>query len=198
MLNHLKISYSTIALLNNLSMILLVGGYQFWGRVVDRHGSAPILRFMMVFRMLIPLLWACVTPEIAFYMLPFIMVVQGVTFSGLTSANSPLLYKLVSPEKDGATEDDPMSHRGMGEVTGFFAIWSASSQLAAAVSSAIAGGIIKVMEGHVMTLGGIEIGGLQLVFLLSAAIMILPNLLLRRVEEPGASTVKEMLTRKRQ
>ena len=70
-------------------------------------------------------------------------------------------------------------------------------QLASAIALAIAGGIVKVMEGQTMTLGGIEIGGLRFVFLLSAALMILPNLLLRQVEEPGASTVREMLRRKR-
>ncbi|MBI4530760.1 MAG: hypothetical protein HY709_04490 [Candidatus Latescibacteria bacterium] len=198
MLNYLKMSYSTIALFNNLFMVLLIIGYQFWGRVVDRHGSVPILRLMMVFRFLLPLLWACVSPGIVSVMLPFIMIVQGITFSGLTSAHSPFLYKLVSSEEGGS--DDPADRPGVrrgDEVTAFFVVWSASMQLAFAVASAIAGGIVKAMEGRMVTLGGIEIDGLRFVFLLSAAVVIVPNLLLRKVEEPGASTVREMFRWKR-
>jgi hypothetical protein len=83
------------------------------------------------------------------------------------------------------------------EVTAFFVVWSASMQLAFALASAIASGIVKGMEGRVMTLGRVEVDGLRFVFLLSAAIVIVPNLLLRKVEEPGASTVREMLRRRR-
>lgn len=221
MLNDLKISFSAIAILNNLSMAVLIVGYQFWGRLADRYGSHPILRISMVLRFVIPLLWACTSAAVAPILLPVIMIVQGVAFSGLVSANNPFLYKLASSvgrapesERRGVTEDgrnaaaghDPATHQGEeGETTaegieaatGFFAVWSAICQLAAATASAIAAGIVKAMEGHSIGMAGFEIGGLRLVFILSALAVIVPNVLLRKVEDPGASTVRELLTRKR-
>ena len=174
MLKTLSIQYSTVAIFNMLSMMMQILGYRFWGRIVDRYGGKPVLQVLMVPRIILPALWIFSTPGNYMFVLPAVMIVSGLIFSGLTVAVSPLLYSLL-PEED--------------EKTAYFASWSFSNSIVAAIGPAVGGLLVSRLRSVHLGIGASwEIGHLQMMFLISAALMIVPALLLKRVIEIKAST----------
>ena len=112
-------------------MLVQIVGFRFWGGIVDRYGSKPVLQVLMVPRMLWPALWLLVTPGDYMIVLPVIMVFSGLTISGLTASVSPLLYGLV-PEQE--------------EKAAYFASWSFTSAIVAAIGPAIGALLIRRLE----------------------------------------------------
>ena len=170
MLNRLELSYSTIAILNGISMAFLVIGLHSWGGFIDKYGSKPILQILMVPRVLIPIMWVFNSKE-NFYLLPVVMALSGLVFSGLTIAINNFLYSVV-PKGE--------------EKTAFFASWTATVSLVSFVAPIIGGSLVSYFEPLHFKIFGFSIGNLQLVFMVSAVCLVLPVFLLRFVREEKA------------
>ncbi|MFH1006805.1 MAG: MFS transporter [Candidatus Latescibacterota bacterium] len=174
MLKTLSIPYSTVALLTSLSMIVQIVGYRFWGDIVDRYGSKPLLQVLLIPQMIIPALWVLGTPANYLFVLPAIMIVSGLIGSGLASAVSPLLFALL-PENE---EKEP-----------YFASWAFFNSIVGALAPAIGGILVSRLQPmNTQITPSLGIGHLQMMFLISAALMVVPNILLRRVVDAKAST----------
>lgn len=172
MLRRLELSYSTIAIFNNIQMILFVLGLYFWGKTIDRYGNKPILQILMIPRVLIPIMWVFNCKE-NFIILPVIMILSGLVFSGLTVAINNFLFGIM-----------PKSE----EKTGFFACWAASVSLISFIAPLIGGHLVNYFKPIHFNIMTFPVGNLQIVFLISAAFLIIPVFLLKFVREEKTFT----------
>lgn len=63
MLDHLGISYKTIAVFSAAFMLTSILGYRLWASLVDRFGSKPVLQILILPATFLPVLWVC-TPRV--------------------------------------------------------------------------------------------------------------------------------------
>jgi len=170
MLKRIELSYSTIAILNNIQMVCFILGLRFCGEFIDRYGNKPILQILMVPRVLIPIMWVFNCKE-NFLLLPIVMALSGFVFSGLTVAINNFLYGM-APQGE--------------EKTSFFASWAASVSLASSTAPIIGGRLVEYFKPVQFNIGSFPVGNLQIVFLVSAMLLLIPVFLLRNVQEAKA------------
>ena len=170
-LKALNLSYTTIAVFFNISMAVMIIGYQFWGHIVDAYGARNALQLLMMPRALLPLIWALVSPSNYTWLLTALMVLSGLTFSGLNIAFNALLYDLVPEDQ---------------RKPAYFASWAGGVSLVGTCTYLLSGWLVREIEG-VHTVAGLELGHLQIMFLISASFLVVPNVLLLFVPEPKTS-----------
>ena len=177
MLKNLQISYSNVAILTSLFMAAMVIGSQLLSGLIDRYGSKAMLQILTIPSMLTPIFWVFNRPDF-YWFIPLAMVLNGLIFSGMLVAVNALLYATV-PKK--------------GNRTTFFAGWSCAIFLAYAVAPLFGSALVEWFDTFHYQLAGYDIGNLQLVFLISAGLMIIPNFLLRTVQDNKGTTSRELL-----
>jgi MFS family permease len=177
MLKTLKISYSNVAILTSLFMAAMVIGSQLLSGLVDRYGSKAMLQILTIPSILTPVFWALNRPDF-YWFIPLAMILNGLIFSGMLVSVNALLYATVPEE---------------GNRTTYFAGWSCAVFLAYAVAPLFGSALVKWFAPIHLQFWGYDIGNLQLVFLVSAGLMIIPNILLRAVEDNKGTTSRELL-----
>jgi len=170
MLEELHISYTTISIYNALFMLTSILGYQVWGGLVDRFGGKPVLQILMVPATLIPLIWIFNTPE-SYYLVPVAFVVSGIVYSGFQVAITPMLYELLP-------EDERRSF--------YLASWSATVNLIGALGPLATSYLALALHQVRWDFAGFTLGSLQLIFLISCVIRLLPLALLGTVRNSKA------------
>jgi len=178
MLKELGVSYTTIALLNSAFLASMIAGYRLWPSLVDRYGSKVILQFLVPPTMLTPILWAFNRPDL-FILIPPAMVLNGLLYSGVLAAVTPLLFGIL-PEK--------------GDRTTYFASWSIAINLAYAGAPLLGSFLVDQLSETRFLWLGYPIGNLQLVFLISAAFLAIPVVLLQRVIDVRSTTPAQLLS----
>ena len=170
MIRHLKLSYTTIALLTNAQMVVMMIGYQLWGKLIDRYGSKPLLQTLFIPGILAALLW--MFNKEGFY--PFLVVAMllgGITGSGLALAANSLLYSLVAE-----AENKPA----------LLAAFSVLANTAAFLGPIIGSILSSVLADFRFSFLGIPFGSIQVIFLAGAITMLIPLFLIRRVQDTRA------------
>ncbi|MSR81838.1 MAG: MFS transporter [Candidatus Latescibacteria bacterium] len=170
MLQELHISYTTISIYNALFMVTSILGYQVWGGLVDRFGGKPVLQILMVPATLIPLLWLFNTPQ-SHYLVPVAFVVSGIVYSGFQVAATPILYELLP-------EDERRSF--------YLASWSATVNLIGALGPLATSYLAIALHQVHWDFAGFTLGSLQLIFLISCLLRLLPLGLLPLVRNSKA------------
>ncbi len=170
MLEDLRISYTEISVFNALFMVTSILGYQMWGGLVDRFGGKPVLQILMVPATLIPLVWIFNTAQ-SYYLIPVAFVVSGIVYSGIQVGITPLLYELLP-------EDERRSF--------YMASWSATENLIGALGPLATSYLAASLREVHYPFAGFTLGSLQLIFLISAAIRLLPIALLHFVRDTKA------------
>ena len=158
MLQHLRISYTEIAVYNGVFMATSIAGYRLWASLVDRFGSKPVLQLLFLPAAALPLLWALNQPG-AHYFVPIAMVLAGVLFSGAGVAGSPLLYTLLPPG----------SQRPY-----YMAAWSTTINLVGALGPLIGSFLTLYLHGTQIHVAGFTFGNLQIIFFVAFAAQLLP------------------------
>ena len=177
MLKTLHISYARVAILNGLFMAAMALGNLIWGALVDRYGSKAILQIIIAPTALVPVLWTFNQPD-AYLLIPVAMVLNGLVNAGMMVASNALLY--------GILPDGP------GKAT-YFAAWSCSLQLALGGAAVVGGALVGHLESVDAVVMGYSVGNLQLVFLMSAGLLLIPNLLTRGLRDHQGTTPRQLL-----
>ncbi len=178
MIRDLRIKYATIGVFNIIYMATTVLGYRFWGDIVEKFGSKPVLQVLMVPRAILPLIWVVLTQGNAHLLLPMIMMLNGLTFSGLTVAVNTLLFGTVPEGR---------------ERSAFFASWAFSNSLVASVASGLGGVLARALSPYEVSIGGITLNNIRLIFLFTALLLLMPLYLLRRVSDVKAKPAAYLL-----
>lgn len=177
MLKSLKLSYSAVAILNNLFLASLVVGYKTLGGLVDRFGGRAILQILIAPTALTTIMWAISGPD--FYALVAVaLVLNGLLHAGINTAVNALLYGVIPDGEDKAT---------------YFAAWSCAINLAYAMSPILGSFLVTAFEPYAFTLFGLPIGNIQLVFIFSGVCVIVPTILLFTTVRAQGKSTREFL-----
>ncbi len=172
MLRDLNMSFLGIGILTGVATVTVLLSSSFWGRIVDRYGSRPVLIACTAAITPAPLVWIWLNSAKAVYIvIPIINVLAGFTAAGVSVALSALLYK-VTPTSGRAVQ---------------FAIYSV---------------IILLLVSPMPTIGGHLPGWLKSVgidadlrctFYTSALFLLGATLVARRIQEPNSTGAREMV-----
>ncbi|NKB65473.1 MAG: MFS transporter [Candidatus Latescibacteria bacterium] len=178
MIKHLGISYTEISIFNALFMLCSIFGNRLWANLVDRFGSKPVLQIILLPAALLPIIWIFNQPD-SYYLVPVALVLTGLLFSGINVSTTPLLYGLLP---QGAQR------------TYYLASWSTTVNLLGAMGPLAGGLLVAYLSETSLTLGGLELGHLKLIFLLSVVVRIAPLILLRFVDDSGTVSSRQLLS----
>lgn len=181
MLDRLKISYTEISIFNALFMATSIAGYRIWAGLIDRFGSKAVLQIMVVPSLFIPLVWMFNAPD-AYYLVPVALVLSGIFFSGIGVGISPLVYSLL-PQGEKRTL--------------YLASWSVAVNLMGAIGPLLGSVLALKLENVHFELLGIPITNLQVIFVLSALVRIVPIMLLRGVRDSKETSSRELISQMR-
>ena len=140
----------------------------FWGRVIDRHGSRPVLVLCTCAKPLAPLVFVLVTRESAPYVLSVFFVLDSCLNAGSQLATNGFMLRMA-----------PRENRGM-----FTAVMTSLPAIAGGLAAILAGFLLSSWEGHEFAFAGRVFGNYQLLFLLSVVLRAACVPLALRIREP--------------
>ncbi len=174
----LEISGATTLLVMNSAMGAL--SMPLWGRLMDRHGCAPIITLSLFWWMGVDYLWVLVTPSQS-WMLYLMWISGGMSAPGFLLGTFNMILKLTPREHTSGAASVNLS------VTAF----------AAAVAPIVSGLIVSQAEASSANVGFLYRVG----FFLKPTLVLLGIFILRKVKEPetlGESTVSGAMRTARQ
>ncbi len=171
MLQNLKMSFTEVFFLQNLGMAVGLLSLPWWGRVIERYGCSRIMWWISWFKVLYVVAWAFVTPGQAFWPLAALHASLLVD-AGLNLASGNLLMNLM-PEHNASN-------------VGYFSVFTAVTSLVSAIGPFLAGLLIGLLAHNQTVFGGMSLGALQLMFLLSAVLRVLALGLYRGFKDVGS------------
>jgi len=154
MLRELHFSYIDFAIATAASTLATFISQPYWGKVIDRYGTRPVMFATAILIPFIAILWI---PADSFIYVVLIQIYSGVVWAGFDLANFNMLLK-ISPRK---TLHDYVAH-----INGF-------SAFTTFVGNVFGSFLALTLEGT--TLGLID--GLQIIFLISGVARFLVTLL---------------------
>ena len=178
MIRDLGISYAVIAILSAITLGTGIIGYWLWGVLAARFGNKPILQLLVVPRFIIPFLWVVLTPANGVAVLAVIMVIIGITYSGITVAINTLLFAALADVKDRSA---------------YFAVWSMASAIVISLATAMGGILTKITSSMEVLFLGLRIDNIRMIFLISGLLLMLSLLFLRRIHDTEAKPVTHLL-----
>lgn len=172
MIRDLKMSFLGIGLVNSVVTVTMLLSGPFWGRMVDRYGCRAVLTLCSCTLGLLQLCWLGITTaRSAYWVLPPVNLVAGLTIGGVSVALSTLVYK-VTPAAGRAVQ---------------FAVYSIVVTLAAAPMPFIGGNLPRWLNTLVP---GTD---LRAAFYTCVPLLIAASLVARRIREPEASRTRVLL-----
>ena len=95
MLRDLKMPFLGVGAVNAVATFALLAASPFWGRMVDRYGSKPVLIVCTAALAPVPLIWIWMTSANAVYAaIPPVNLYAGAALAGVSVAVNTLLYKV--------------------------------------------------------------------------------------------------------
>lgn len=177
MLDSLHINYTTISIFSMLAMAASIAGYRLWAGLIDRYGSKAVLTLMMAPHALVPLVWIFNRPQ-AYDLVAVAMIIGSFLSAGISVGITPLLYGLL-PQG----ERRPI----------YMGCWSAGLNLTYALSTLCGSILAHLLDDVQYDLATTPIGNLQIIFLCSAVLQIVPVFLLRLVNDNRSLPLRQIL-----
>ncbi len=170
LIRDLALPYTLIYLTGTLNALVALVSYRVWGRVLDRRGARPVLAIAVASKGLMSLAYVLLTPATVW---PFLIIINlfGYADAGLELGTTNLLMKLAPRERN--TEQ--------------FAVVLAFAGAATALSPLLAAPLVIWLADTDLALGGLHIGALQMMFLLSGVLRIASLAFMRGLREPDAA-----------
>jgi MFS family permease len=95
MLEDLKMPFLGVGIITSVQILVMLAFSPFWGRVVARYGSRPVLIVCTAILTPLSLTWLPMSrPSLVYTVMPFVHVVGGFAAAGLSVALNTLIYKV--------------------------------------------------------------------------------------------------------
>jgi len=176
MLKHLNISYSTIALLTNVSTISALLSARIWGRLIDKFTPKPVLTLCYPFLCLLPPMWILATPN-NYGILYLLNLIGGVAGTGFALGLTNTIMRL-APKEHGSA---------------YYAAENSIISVCGAIGPLLGGWLAQSMEGVEGQIWGMKLYNLHYVFLAGTAVRLGGIFLLKRIRQPREKEVRHML-----
>ena len=148
-----------------------------WGRLIDRHGSRPVLVLCTALKPLAPLVFFVITKETAFWGLGLFFVADSALNMGAQLATNGFMLRMA-----------PRENRGM-----FVAAIASLPGIAGGLAAIAGGYLLKLWEGHNIEWLGRVWDNYQYLFLFSMILRVLCIPLALRIKEPESDEPIEVL-----
>ena len=170
MIQYLKMSYSTIAIYSIIAGISSLGFQLFWGKMIDKTKSKPVLTINFIGIIFLPFIWLFARPD---FILPIWIdaFFSGSFWSGI---NLSLFNILLSLTQDKEIKES------------YFAAFSTITGICGFLSSLLGGLIAQVLSGFRWEFFGQTFINFHVLFLGTALFRIASLGLLRKVREKEA------------
>lgn len=179
LLQHVGMSVGLVLLVWALSW---VGGAVFsgaMGRLAERFGHRPLLVLCTVFKPLLMLVLLVLprNPSVAFWLVTPAFMLDALLNAGILIATNGFLLK-----------NSPRQNRSM-----FIAAGTAVAGIVGGVTAVVAGVVLTGLGPWAISWGPIQINAFHVMFAVSFVLRVLSIAWVRRVEEPAATEVREVL-----
>lgn len=177
MLKTLHIDYATVAIFNSLFMGAMVIGYRILGGLVDRYGGKAILQILVPPCVLMPILWVFNRADF-YYLIPLAMVLSGLIHAGILVSVNAILFGLLSDGRNKTT---------------YFAAWSTAINMTYAIAPLLGSAFVAYFANTNLNWFQIPVGNLQLSFLATSVVLIIPILFLPTISDLKQTSPGELL-----
>lgn len=167
MIRHLHLSYSTIALYTNCQLLMMLVGYAFWPRYIQKFGSKPLLKIILPPLAIAPLVWFFAEPSNQIILVPAMML-YGLTASGSIICTNTHLYSILPKDS---------------RAPAYMVLWSVLVFGSMALGPKLASIIVSQSSGLHLTFGFLTVIDVKLTMLAVSAAFIASFFVLLRVEE---------------
>lgn len=175
MLEQLHMPFWRVTVLSTLSSVCGLLANRFWTRLSEKFGHRPIVFLATLGDALYPLWWFFASPRWAWVLLP--IHCSGIFNAPLAVGPNNIVLKL-SPDRNASP---------------YMAVFSAVVGPVTALAAIGGGYLAEAFAGLSWTVGPLELGGLQMLFLISAIGRFTSLGLLWRVVEPRADSVGHVM-----
>ena len=172
LLRDLKMSFLGFGILGGLATVTMLASSPFWGRIVDRYGSKPVLVACTAVAAPVPFFWIWLTNlKIVYAVVCPVNLIMGFLIAGISVALNTLIYK-VTPAAGRSAQ---------------FAVYSVTILLLVSPMPALGGHLPDWLRAI-----GIHTD-LRCTFYASAVFLILAALAARFIHEPDSTAASEMV-----
>jgi MFS family permease len=175
MLQKLGLPFWKITALQALFSIAALAANPFWTRLGRRIGTRPVVFLATACDAFYPLCWFFLTPESS-WALPLIFLF-GI-FNTPLAVGAPTLVMRLAPEENASS---------------YLATFNAIIGVVMGAAAILGGYLAGLTHSATINIGVATIGGLQLIFLLSAVGRMASLWILHKVQEPGELPLRQLL-----
>jgi len=177
LLKVMKVRLEYVILIHSLHVIGPVITGKMWGRLADRHGHRPVMSVCLALKPMYALAYLLVTPDTVLWVLPPVVLVDGMLNGGLGVAENGYSMKMA-----------PRENRSM-----FFAAVRGLTGICAGAAAIGAGVYLKSLGDWSTDVLGRTWSKYHLVFAASVLMRFVCMLLVRVVREPSSSGTGHVL-----
>jgi len=174
MLQNLRLPFWWVTALATLSSVAGMVANGFWTRLSPRFGTRPVVMLATTCDCFVPLLWIFVSPDLLWLLLPIHLA--GIFNAPISLGPNNLVLKLAP-------------HRNASPYLAIFSAIVGTTSLAAVFG----GGLTEFLANRELSVLGVHLVGLKIVFLISFVGRLTSLLLLRRVREPSAARTRDVV-----
>lgn len=167
MIRHLHLSYSTIALYTNCQLVMMLAGYAFWPRYIQKFGAKPLLKIILPPLTAVPLIWFMAEPSNHLILAPSMML-YGLTASGTIVSANTHLYSIIPKDS---------------KASAYMVFWSVIVFGSMALGPKLASLIVSGTSGLHLTFGFLNIMNVKLTMLAVTTAFFCSFLLLLKVKD---------------
>jgi MFS family permease len=175
MIKELKLSYTLITIFVTVNTLVNLSLLDFWGKIIDKHGSKPAMFICGNLISFMPFLWI-ITGYSYWIILP-LYVVGGIAWSGFGLSQFNILLKVSPPENRSS----------------YFALNTFLVSAAAIAGQLLGGLLIDRLTFISFAFLGLHWGAFQVLFFLCGLVRFWPMQILKKVYEPQAAEINLVL-----
>jgi MFS family permease len=175
MLDQMKLPMWYVTVLATISSLAGVLANSFWARLSERFGVKPVIFLATLADAFVPLYWLLVPDESSLWLV--LIHLSGLFNAPIAVGPQNLVLKL-APQRNASP---------------YMAVFSAIVGPMTAVAAIGGGYLAGAFSGVELAIGPLSLGGLKLVFLLSFVGRLASLYLLKKVHEPEAESVSELI-----